>query len=69
MLVVWQIDILLEGFRIDTGLTHEQIIQAMKDLNSKPDLRDIFQVHFSNIFNPFNQFLKSQDFLSSPFYL
>ncbi|CAG5130675.1 unnamed protein product [Candidula unifasciata] len=38
------VDLLLEGFRADTGLTHDQIIQAMKDLNSKPDLRDLFQV-------------------------
>ncbi|XP_005098604.1 cilia- and flagella-associated protein 36 [Aplysia californica] len=43
------VDLLLEGFRTDTGLTHDQIIKAMKDLNSKPDLRDIFQVLFEQV--------------------
>ncbi|KAI8787867.1 cilia- and flagella-associated protein 36-like [Biomphalaria glabrata] len=36
------VDFLLEGFRTDTGLTHEEIIKAMKSLNSKPDM-DFFQ--------------------------
>ncbi|GFN82346.1 hypothetical protein PoB_000885200 [Plakobranchus ocellatus] len=43
------VDLLLEGFRTDTGLTHDQIIKAMKDLNSKSDLRDIFQVLFEQV--------------------
>ena len=44
LMIAPQIDLMLEGFRTDTGLTHDQIVTAMKDLNSKPDLRDIFQV-------------------------
>ncbi|GFR66891.1 cilia- and flagella-associated protein 36-like [Elysia marginata] len=43
------VDLLLEGFRTDTGLSHDQIIKAMKDLNSKSDLRDIFQVLFEQV--------------------
>ncbi|KAH9489515.1 hypothetical protein Btru_037376 [Bulinus truncatus] len=42
------VDLLLEGFRADTGLTHEQIIQAMKTLNSTPDL-DVFQILFEQV--------------------
>ncbi|CAL1528405.1 unnamed protein product [Lymnaea stagnalis] len=43
------VDLLLEGFRTDTGLSHDQIIQAMKELSSKPDLRDVFQVLFEQV--------------------
>ncbi|KAK3780668.1 hypothetical protein RRG08_028116 [Elysia crispata] len=43
------VDLLLEGFRTDTGLTHDQIIKAMKDLNNKSDLKEIFQVLFEQV--------------------
>ncbi|XP_059161888.1 cilia- and flagella-associated protein 36-like [Physella acuta] len=43
------VDLLLEGFRTDTGLSHEQIIEAMKTIISKPELRDVFQVLYDQV--------------------
>nr|KAG5712787.1 hypothetical protein BaRGS_007384 [Batillaria attramentaria] len=43
------VDALLEAFRADTGLTRDQIIKAMKDLNAKPELRKIFQELFEQV--------------------
>jgi hypothetical protein len=39
-----QVDSLLEAYRKDTGLSHDDIIKGMKDLNAKPELRKLFQV-------------------------
>ncbi|KAL8590290.1 hypothetical protein ACOMHN_006406 [Nucella lapillus] len=43
------VDALLEAFRSDTGLTHDDIIKAMKDLNAKPELRKVFQELFEQV--------------------
>ncbi|XP_076463897.1 uncharacterized protein LOC143296038 [Babylonia areolata] len=43
------VDALLEAFRTDTGLTHDQIIKAMRDLNAKPELRKVFQELFEQV--------------------
>ncbi|XP_041351894.1 cilia- and flagella-associated protein 36-like [Gigantopelta aegis] len=43
------IDTLLSSFLTDTGLSHDQILRALKDLNSKPELRDIFQNLFEQV--------------------
>ncbi|KAK7103618.1 hypothetical protein V1264_018485 [Littorina saxatilis] len=43
------VDALLEAFRSDTGLTHDQIVEAMKNLNAKPELRKVFQELFEQV--------------------
>jgi len=40
-----QINTLLDGFRKDSKLSHEDIINAFKEMNAKEDLKEIFQVH------------------------
>ncbi|KAK6180985.1 hypothetical protein SNE40_008938 [Patella caerulea] len=49
------IDTLLQAFQDDSGLTHDKIMKALQDLNSKPDIREIFQ-------SLFEQVLASEDF-------
>ncbi|ESO85584.1 hypothetical protein LOTGIDRAFT_155072 [Lottia gigantea] len=38
------IDSLLQAFQEDSGLSHDQIIQALHNMNAKTDIREIFQV-------------------------
>ncbi|CAH1791848.1 unnamed protein product [Owenia fusiformis] len=40
---------LLEGFREDAKLTHEQIISALSEMNKKDDLRVMFQYIFEEV--------------------
>lgn len=43
------VDALLEAYISDTGLSRDTIIKAMKDLNAKPDLREVFQELFEQV--------------------
>ena len=41
---ILQVTMLLNAFRQDTDLTHEQIIKAMTELSRRTELRDVFSV-------------------------
>ncbi|CAG2257497.1 cilia- and flagella-associated protein 36-like [Mytilus galloprovincialis] len=43
------INTLLDGFRKDSKLSHEDIINAFKEMNAKDDLKEIFQVIFEMV--------------------
>ena len=42
---------LLEAFVKDTKLSHDQVIKALKDMNSKKDIRDVFQASIRYVCN------------------
>lgn len=41
---ILQVTMLLNAFRQDTNLTHEQIIKAMTDMSKRTELRAVFSV-------------------------
>ncbi|KAL3874662.1 hypothetical protein ACJMK2_037644 [Sinanodonta woodiana] len=43
------VEALLEGFLNDTGLTHKEVIKALTDMNSRNDLRELFQELFEQV--------------------
>ena len=39
-----QVEALLDAFMKDTKLSYDEVIKALNDMNSKKDIREIFQV-------------------------
>ena len=44
---MFQVETLLDAFTKDSSLSHEEVIRALQDMNSKQDLREVFQVFYS----------------------
>lgn len=42
---LFQIQKLLDAFMKDTGISHDQIITALNDMNKKQDIKEMFQVN------------------------